>query len=77
MRNLENPMGMLIRHLPKCFEGESFRLYREAQEAEKRRREAAQAEHTAQRREWQRILSDPNEAEEQKEWARLMLGLEE
>jgi hypothetical protein len=74
MKALDNPMGMLIRHLPKCFEGESFRLYRQEQEAERQRREAAEAQLAASRREWQRILDDPNAPDEEKEWARLMLG---
>lgn len=30
-RGIDNPMGALIRYLPHCFEGESFRKYRESQ----------------------------------------------
>ena len=40
-RALENPMGVLIRHIPRCCQGESLRLHREAvrQEEERNRRQ--------------------------------------
>ena len=71
MPSVENPMGMLIRYLPKCFEGESFERYREA---ERQRREAEAAEQAAFEAEQHRILEDPNTSEEEKEWARRMLS---
>jgi hypothetical protein len=76
MKSLDNPMGMLIRHLPKCFEGESFRLYREEREAEKWRMEAAAAQIAEDRKRWQQVLDDPNQPEDEKAWARVMLGQE-
>ena len=40
-RALDNPMGVLIRHIPRCCQGESLRLHREAvmREEERSRRQ--------------------------------------
>jgi hypothetical protein len=73
MKGLENPMGMLIRHLPKCFEGQSFQQYRRA---EQQRREAAAAQEAQMKAQWQAILDSPNSNDEEREWARQLLGLE-
>jgi len=73
MKALDNPMGMLIRHLPKCFEGESFRLYR--QEAQ-RRREAEAAQQAELRKEWERIADDETAPDEDRKWARQLLGMD-
>jgi hypothetical protein len=73
MKMVDNPMGLLIHHLPKCFQGESFAQYRRA---EQQRREAAAAEEHRFRAEQQAILDNPNSNDEEKEWARQMLGLE-
>lgn len=37
MRNVDNPVGMLIQQLPKCFEGESFARYRREKAEEAKR----------------------------------------
>ncbi len=36
-RTLDNPMGVLIRHIPRCCRGEALRLHREALRAERER----------------------------------------
>jgi hypothetical protein len=74
MKSLDNPMGMLIRYLPKCFEGESFRLYRE--EA-LRRREAEAAQQAELLKQWQKIADDETVPDEDRKWARQFLGQED
>jgi hypothetical protein len=74
MKGLGNPMGMLIRHLPKCFEGESFRLYREKERQRREDEAVAQAQFEGQQR---AVLDDPNSSDEDREFARQFLGLEE
>ena len=66
--------------VPKCFEGESFKAYREA---EQQRREAEQAQTDAQQRELdalletqKRVLDDPESSEEDKGLARKILGFD-
>jgi hypothetical protein len=57
--------------VPKCFEGESFRQYRAAE----RQRSEAEARQAAElRAEAQRVLTDPDASEAEKQWARQMLG---
>jgi hypothetical protein len=78
---IHNLSGLMITQVPKCFEGESFRLFREAQHQVK---EAAQREQQESERRYQelqdeqrRILEDPNSSEEDKHFARSFLDLEE
>jgi hypothetical protein len=73
MRNIDNPMGMLIRHLPKCCEGETFLQFRQT---ESRKREAVAEQEAANRKFWQRVVDDPSAAEEDKKLARDLLALE-
>ena len=70
MRHLTNPVGMLITQVPKCFEGASFRLYRESV---RQRREAERREAERWRREAEAILADPRSPEEDRDWARTVL----
>jgi hypothetical protein len=76
---IANPIGFLLASVPKCFEGEAFQLYREqvrkrlADEAARREREEAEIEQW--RREQQAILNDPDASEQDKCFARQMLGL--
>jgi len=70
MRNLTNPTGMLITQVPKCFEGESFRLYRESAV---QRREAEHSEHERRRRDAEAVLADPDSSEDDRTWARTVL----
>ena len=69
-KQVRNLIGLLIVQVPKCFEGESFRLYREA---EQRRKEAEKQERDQWRREAQAILDNPHSSAQDKEWARTML----
>jgi hypothetical protein len=77
--NIRSPLALLATVVPRCFEGESFRLYREAERKRKteeaERDAAAQAELAAWRREQESILADPNASEEERELARQVLGL--
>jgi hypothetical protein len=66
MKSLNNPMGVLIRHLPKCFEGESFQLYRRS---ETMKREEL-------RKTWQSIFDDPDTDPETKKLAQEWLASE-
>jgi hypothetical protein len=69
-KRVENPIGLLSAQIPKCFEGESFRQFREA---EKRKREkgreaqlaaeASRQEHVAELR---ARLDDPNTGPEER-----------
>ena len=74
MRGIGNPMGVLIRQVPRYFEGESFRQYRQL---ERQRKEAALAHEAELRQQWQRILEDPNSTDEEKDWARQLLAMED
>lgn len=71
MRAIDNPMGMLIKHVPKCFEGESLRQFRAA---EQQRREAEQRQTAQLRAEAERILADADSEESDKQWARQILA---
>jgi len=70
MRGVDNPIGLLITQVPKCFQGESFRQFREAEEkqrqAEFRRREQWYQEART-------IIENPNSSDADKEWAQLTL----
>ena len=67
-RKLDNPMGMLIRQVPRRFVGEAFQMFRDAQ----RRAKDAQI---AQSRAWARqILEDPEATGEDRAWAQSIIG---
>ena len=65
--NIGNPVALLIRHLPKCFEGESFRQFRET---ERQRREAEERRQQEWRKQALAILEDPDSSEDDRNWAR-------
>jgi len=71
MRSVDNPVGMLIRQLPKSFQGPAFTEFRLAQhqlhEAERQRKQS-------ERLQWMRIIQDPDESDEMKRIAREALG---
>jgi hypothetical protein len=73
MKNVDNPMGMLIWQVQKSFPADLQR-YRQA---EQQRKEAQAAQEAELRRQWQHILDDPKAAEEDKQWARQLLGQEQ
>jgi hypothetical protein len=70
---VQNLVGLLISQVPKCFEGESFHLYREAV---KKRQEAERQEKLAMQAEWRKILEDPQSSEEERQFARQVLEQE-
>jgi hypothetical protein len=79
MSDVRNPLALLATIVPKCFEGESFKAYRES---ERERREAQQTQADAQQRELdalleaqKRVLDDPTSSDEDKAFARKILGL--
>ncbi len=79
MSNVRNPLALLATIVPKCFEGESFRAYREA---EQQRHAAEEAQADTQQRELdalleaqQRILDNSESSDEDKALARKILGL--
>ena len=65
-----NPIGFLVVTVPKCFEGESFRQFRQAQ-AQGRE---SQIEDTGQRQRCEAILNDPNASEPEKRLALAVLA---
>jgi hypothetical protein len=77
---IDNPIGFLIVYVPKCFVGDTLKLYREQQ---RQRREAADRE-AAEAREWaaehrhqqEQILADPDASAEDKQWAHRFLSEE-
>lgn len=78
MGTVKSPMGFLKTSVPRCFEGESFRQFREA---ELKRREVAALREAAQEEELRRfqdeqraILEDPKSSEEERRFARNYLG---
>jgi len=81
MGTVKSPMGFLRAAVPRCFEGESFRQFREA---ETRRREVAQMREAAQERDLRRfqdeqraVLENPQSTEEERRFARNYLGIPE
>jgi hypothetical protein len=77
MGTIKSPMGFLKTAVPRCFEGESFRQFREA---ESKRRRSASLEQMAREREMQRfreeqraILDNPASPEEDRRFARQFL----
>jgi hypothetical protein len=63
------PLGFLLTAVPKCFQGDSYRQFLE----ERRRHQDAQS--TRDRRFAEEILKSPDADQEQREWAREVLGL--
>jgi hypothetical protein len=80
MSNVRNAMALLSTIVPKCFEGVSFRAYRET---EQRRQALQEAEAYKQQEEFaalleaqKRILDDPQASHDDKTLAKKILGLE-
>jgi hypothetical protein len=81
MGTIKSPMGFLKTSVPRCFEGESFRQFRES---EARRREAAALREAAQEEEMRRfleeqraVLDNPRASEEERRFARHYLAMPE
>lgn len=70
MRNaqIRNPSGFLLTAVPLCFEGESFRIFRQSRE-ERKRQEKAEMDRIA-----KAILDDPESSDEDRNWAQGILG---
>jgi hypothetical protein len=70
MRNpqIRNPVGFLLTAVPLCFEGESFRIFRQGRE-EAKRQEKAEMERIA-----RMLLDDPQSSDDDRNWARGILG---
>jgi hypothetical protein len=70
-RSLDNPMGVLIRHIPRCCRGESLRLHREAvaQEQERNRRQVDAWVENA-----REILAQPTASGADRGWAEDILA---
>lgn len=68
MQNLTNPIGLLIIQVPKCFEGESFKFYRQSEFARK------DAEKQNLIRIATEILHDPDGPEDSRKWAAKILA---
>jgi hypothetical protein len=77
---ITSPMGFLLTAVPKCFTGETFERYRQQehkrQEEERAVRERQQAEIEQWRREQESVLNDANASEDDKRFARQILGIE-
>ena len=75
---MKSPMGYLKTSVPRCFEGESFRQFREAEVKRQKvaaLREAAQEEELRRFQEEQRaILEDPKSSEDERRFARNYLA---
>jgi DNA-binding MarR family transcriptional regulator len=74
LTTVKNPLGFLLESVPKCFEGESFRRFREG-------RVAVRQEAEEEKQYWERflaeqraILNDPAASEEDRAFARKLLG---
>jgi predicted transcriptional regulator len=70
MRNpqIRNPIGFLLTAVPLCFEGESFRIFRQGRE-EAKRQEKSEMERVA-----RMLLDDPQSSDDDRNWARGILG---
>ena len=75
---ISSPIGFLITAVPKCLVGETFELYRQQEQKrlteERLLREQQQAEIEQWRREQEAVLNDPKASEEDKHFARQILG---
>ena len=65
-KRVDNPVGLLIAQVPKCFEGESFRQFREAQQQKLNQGREAELTAAARRDELRAKLDDPQTSEEEK-----------
>ena len=73
---IENPIGLLITQVPKCFEGESFRQFRSGGAHKKGREEdVIQIPTEGQLREYQAIVEDPRASQAEKRIAQNLLRL--
>lgn len=68
---VDNPVGFLVSVVPKCLEGEAFAQFRAARALEN---EEAARRVDEMRREYERILADPASTDEDRRFARRMLG---
>ncbi len=79
-QKITNPMGFLLTAVPKCFAGETLERYRRGeknrQEEERAFHERQEAEIALWRRDQEAILNDPGASEEDKRFARRILGVE-
>jgi hypothetical protein len=77
---ITSPMGFLLTAVPKCFTGETFECYRQQeqkrQEEQRATRERQEAEIEQWRREQESVLMDENASEDDKRFARQILGIE-
>lgn len=77
---ISNPLGFLLTAVPKCFTGQAFVLYREQeqkrQDQDKIRREQEEAEIREWKCEQELVLSDPNASDQDKQFAKQILGIE-
>jgi hypothetical protein len=77
---IKRPIGFLLATVPKCFMGESFRLYRQAkfreEQKERSRREDAALELKKWRDEQHALLCNPDVAEEDKRLLKRVLGID-
>ena len=75
---ITSPMGFLLTAVPKCLTGETFERYRNQErsrlEQQRLLQERQQAEIDQWRREQEAILNDPSASEDDKQFARRVLG---
>jgi hypothetical protein len=76
---IASPVGFLLTAVPKCFSGEAFAMYREQELKRRREEETRRKQQEAEIEQWTReqqaLLADPNASEEDKRFARQILGL--
>jgi hypothetical protein len=76
-KHLDNPMGVLIRHIPRCCSGESLRQHRETM---RRQQEFNQQRSELERARWRetahRVLEDTEGSADERRWALAILGEE-
>jgi hypothetical protein len=75
---IDNPIGFLLASVPKCFEGESFRQFRQGHRGSQQQGREAQQSPESEIEEWrkrnQAILNDPEASEQEKGLARTALA---
>jgi hypothetical protein len=69
---VENPIGLMIAQVPKCFEGEPFREFREAEQ--QRRERARELDDPVATGRYQAVIDDPLASEPEKRLALAALG---
>jgi hypothetical protein len=72
MRNPKNPTGFMLRQVPLCCEGESFRAFRQSRQ--RQGREAPLEDPVETERRYRAIVDDPNASEPEKRLALAILG---